>query len=46
VPASTEAPGVSTPAGIALERCGKRRTVVAVSVARELAGRCTALATM
>jgi hypothetical protein len=30
----------------ALERRGKRRTVVAVAVARELAGHCWALATM
>jgi hypothetical protein len=30
----------------ALERCGKRRTVVTVAVARELAGHRTALATM
>ena len=30
----------------ALERRGKRRTIVAVAVARELAGHCWALATM
>ena len=30
----------------ALERRGKRRTVVALAVARELAGHCWAIATM
>jgi hypothetical protein len=29
-----------------LERRGKRRTIIAVAVARELAGHCWALATM